>query len=155
MSADHDNPATLAQSPLLVVYGLVELHRGTSEWSTQGLGNTCAALVEAGRRSGMRVVLVEERLVRGEESSRGDCEDVDDDDNREEGEGLGPERTGKDVRESGGGKGIWHEKLPILSGSVKRTGAEVEYGGRTVEVGVVLRRWFKFERGEWEHGGYV
>jgi hypothetical protein len=103
----------------------------------------------------MRVVLVEERRVRGEESSRGDSEGVDDDDNREEEEeGLGPERTGKDVRESGG-KGIWHEKLPILSGSVKRTGAEVEYGGRTVEVGMVLRRWFKFERGEWEHGGYV
>jgi hypothetical protein len=133
-----------------VVYGLVELHRGTSEWSTQGLGNTCAALVEAGKGAGRRIVLVEERWKGDEEE--GDGGDADDNDG--EGNGDRNMRMGTDVGEHGV-KGIWHEKLPILSGSLRRAGAEAEYGGRTVEVGMVLRRWFTFGRGEWEDGGYA
>ncbi|TVY55232.1 hypothetical protein LSUE1_G009604, partial [Lachnellula suecica] len=35
------------KAPLLVAYGLVELHKDTSEWSAQGLGNSVAGLVEA------------------------------------------------------------------------------------------------------------
>jgi hypothetical protein len=157
VSTDHDIQDTQTHVPLLVVYGLVELHRGTSEWSTQGLGSTCAALVEAGRRSGRRVVLVEERPVGDEEEGAGEgggeeVEGAGDNDGEDDGErNLRMER---EVRERGG-KGIWHEKLPILSGSLRRAGAEVEYGGRTVEVGMVLRRWFTFGRGEWEDGGYA
>jgi hypothetical protein len=52
-------------------------------------------------------------------------------------------------------EGVWHERLPILSGSVRRIGAGAEYVGRTVEVGVVLRRWFKFGKGDWEDGNYA
>jgi hypothetical protein len=136
----------------------VELHRGTSEWSTQGLGNTCAALVEAGRRVGRRVVLIEERRVGDDEEGgageEGGEEGEDADDNDGEDDGERNLKIGMDVRERRG-KGIWHEKLPILSGSVRRAGAKVEYGGRTVEVGMVLRRWFVFGRGEWEDGGYA
>lgn len=96
-------------------------------------------------------MLVEERRVGDEEGAREGGEDADDDEEEEdEDDGL---RTGKGARERGT-QGIWHEKLPILSGSVKRAGAEVEYGGRTVEVGMALRRWFKFGRGQWEDGGY-
>lgn len=45
----------------MLVYGLVSLHRDTSDWSAQGLGNSLAGLVEAGRRGGRRLMLVEER----------------------------------------------------------------------------------------------
>lgn len=154
---DRDNSGTYSTYPLLVLYGLVELHRETSEWSTQGLGNTCAALVEAGRRSRRRVVLVEERRVGADEQRAGEDGGEDGEEAGDNGNEDGSEMNlgiGRDVRESGG-NGIWHEKLPILSGSVKRAGAEAEYGGRTVEVVMVLRRWFKFARGQWENGGQV
>lgn len=42
-----------------MVYGLLGLHRQTSEWSAQGLGNSAAALVEA--RWGQTVVIMERR----------------------------------------------------------------------------------------------
>lgn len=44
---------------------------------------------------------------------------------------------------------VWDEKIPMLNGSVKRAGFESEEGGwsgRTIEVGRVLARWFKFGR---------
>ncbi|CAK7264167.1 hypothetical protein SEPCBS119000_000860 [Sporothrix epigloea] len=43
----------------LLVYGFVGLHRGTSEWSGQGLGASVAVLVEAGWRTGLNVLVVE------------------------------------------------------------------------------------------------
>jgi hypothetical protein len=47
------------KGPLIVVYGLLGLHRHTSEWSAQGLGNSAAVLVEAGW--GQKVVILERR----------------------------------------------------------------------------------------------
>ncbi|TPX14129.1 uncharacterized protein E0L32_000523 [Thyridium curvatum] len=47
------------QSPLLLVYGFLELHRHTSEWSAQGLGHTAAGLVEAARLHSFQPVIVE------------------------------------------------------------------------------------------------
>ncbi|KAH7417928.1 hypothetical protein BKA64DRAFT_183139 [Cadophora sp. MPI-SDFR-AT-0126] len=121
------------RTPLLVVYGLVALHRDTSEWSAQGLGRSVAALVEAGWRGGRGVVVLEER----EWDADGGGDGVDSDDG---GEGRERMLTG------------WRERLPMLNGSVKRVGLENEDGGwsgRTVEIGRVLGRWFRFERGEW------
>lgn len=106
------------EMPLLVVYGLVELHRDTSEWSAQGLGNSVAGLVEAGWRGRWEVVVIEER---------------------------------KDEEEEERSK-VWEQRVPILSGSVRRAGMENEDGGwsgRTVEVGRILGRWFRFGRGDW------
>ena len=121
---------------MLVVYGLVELHRDTSEWSAQGLGNTLAGLVEAGWRSGRGVVVLEERKVGGEDHHPiGDP-----------GEG---DETGERMRIKTG----WNEGVPMLNGSVRRAGMESEdagWSGRTVEVGRILSRWFKFERTDWE-----
>lgn len=114
------------RTPLLVVYGMVALHRDTSEWSAQGLGSSVAALVEAGWRGGRKVVVVEERELYDES---------------EGGEGA-------EIRTAG-----WDERLPMLNGSVKRVGLESEDGGwsgRTLEVGRVFGRWFRFERGEWD-----
>lgn len=115
-----------------MVYGLVALHRDTSEWSAQGLGNSCAALIEAGWRARRRVVLLEEKAIED-----GDI-DVD-----------------EELIEGGGSAAgnVWGEKVPMLNGSVRRAGMESEDGGwsgRTIEVGRVLGRWFKFRKGDWD-----
>ncbi|PMD36097.1 hypothetical protein L207DRAFT_532990 [Hyaloscypha variabilis F] len=119
--------------PLLVVYGLLELHRDTSEWSAQGLGNSVAGLVEAGSRTERKVVLLEERGLDDDLSDAG----------------L-EERRKNRFR-------IWEEGVPMLNGSVRRAGLESEDGGwsgRTVEVGRILARWFKFGKGDWEGDEY-
>ena len=135
----------VTQTPVLLVYGLIELHHETSEWSTQGLGNTLAGLVEAGARTGQRVVIVEKREeVEDEERAVDDGGEADSD----EEEKAARAETLRQRRH----EGVWHERLPILNGNVRRIGADAEYVGRTVEVGMVLRRWFKFGRGNWEMG---
>ncbi len=121
------------KTPLLVVYGLLELHRDTSEWSAQGLGNSIAGLVEAGWRTRRQVVLLEERCMDdGSKNAGGDVE-------------LEEKRKS--------GVKVWEERVPMLNGSVRRAGLESEDGGwsgRTVEVGRILARWFKFGEGDWE-----
>ncbi|KFH45156.1 hypothetical protein ACRE_039970 [Hapsidospora chrysogenum ATCC 11550] len=48
-------------SPLLLVYGFLEVHRVTTEWSAQGIANSAAALVEAAARNSFRAAVVEPR----------------------------------------------------------------------------------------------
>jgi hypothetical protein len=113
---------------VLVVYGVLGLHRDTSEWSAQGIGNSIASVVEAEVRGGRRVVLIEEKALDS-------LEDVEVDD-----------------RESGKERVVWEERVPMLNGSMRRAGLESEEGGwsgRTVEVGRIVGRWFKFARAEW------
>jgi hypothetical protein len=122
-----DKPGT--KLPFLVVYGLLELHRDTSEWSAQGLGNSIAGLVEAGWRTGRKVVVLEER---GKDECLSDLEVEEGRKNRVK---------------------VWEEGVPMLNGSVRQAGPESEDGGwsgRTVEVGRILARWFKFGNGDWE-----
>jgi hypothetical protein len=119
--------------PLLVMYGLVGLHRDTSEWSAQGLGNSLSSLVEAGRRASRKVVLMEEKTI-------GVGTDL--------GEGAAEGEESKKVISK-----IWDERVPMLNGSARRAGLESEDGGwsgRTVEVGRILSRWFKFQKGDWD-----
>lgn len=54
-------PAVNRQAPLLLVYGFLELHRDSSEWSAQGISNTAAALVESAQRNRFRAAIVEPR----------------------------------------------------------------------------------------------
>jgi hypothetical protein len=119
--------------PLLVVYGLVELHRDTSEWSAQGLGNTLAGLMEAGLWSKRKIVVLEERMTDD------DLSNVYGDEGPMEAELE--ESKGKQLMK------VWEEKVPMLNGSVRRAGLESEDGGwsgRTVEMGRIFGRWFKF-----------
>jgi len=128
------------------VYGLVELHRDTSEWSAQGLSNSLAALVEAGARTETRVVILESREVNegveagGDEERDVHVEDV--------------ERVTVGENEQRGEVGKWwKERVPMLNGSVRRAGLEGEDGGwsgRTVAIGSILGRWCRFGRGDWE-----
>ncbi|KAK2044701.1 hypothetical protein LZ31DRAFT_575691 [Colletotrichum somersetense] len=67
-----NHPSPLSSSgkvrpPLLIVYGLLNLHRDTSEWSAQGLSNSAAALLEAARRTEFKPVVVEPKGAGGHE----------------------------------------------------------------------------------------
>jgi hypothetical protein len=66
---------------LLVAYGLVDAHRGTSEWSSQGVGATVSILVDAcAVPRGLRAVVVEpreRRRVKREEEEKVKDEDID------------------------------------------------------------------------------
>ncbi|CAL3971381.1 unnamed protein product [Diplocarpon coronariae] len=110
------------RKPLVVVYGLVGLHRDTSEWSAQGLGDTVAGLVEAGKRSGRCVVVVEEKT-------------------RDFG------NDGQGGRVAWGERLPILNGSVRRPGLESEDGA---WSGRTVEVGRVLGRWFAFKRGEWD-----
>lgn len=141
----------------LVVWGLVSMHKGTSEWSVQGLSSTAAALVEAGQRMGRKVVLVEEaenELGREDEEGEGEFaggEGMEGQGNLEEISGFNEDGELEDGRHVGQEikrqRGIYHQRLPMLNGSSKTDANDLETGawsGRTVEVGIVLKRWFRF-----------
>ena len=112
--------------PHLLLYGFLDLHRDTSEWSAQGLGSSASALVDLGRRLSWDVAVVEPRRAAG---------------------------SGGDLQEGTRLEDVLRETVPILSGGGRRLGLESEDGGwsgRRVEVGRVLMRWFRFQRGRWE-----
>ncbi|KAI0600964.1 hypothetical protein F4775DRAFT_516561 [Biscogniauxia sp. FL1348] len=140
-------PSSTSATPALLVYGLLALHRDTSEWSAQGLGNTASALVELAHRLTWQAVLVEP-LVVGEGEGQGD--------NVASPAVSGAQR--RDARLSLAD--LLAETAPILSGGVRRKmgqgAGEAAWAGRTVEVGRVLGRWFVFQHGLWdeeEEGG--
>ncbi|KAK4198264.1 hypothetical protein QBC40DRAFT_230469 [Triangularia verruculosa] len=111
---------------LLLVYGFLGLHRHTSEWSVQGVSGTAAVLVEAAKKAGLRAVIVEAPAP-------------------------SPPAETTDYRQHEAE--ILSEKMPVLSGSSKRTGLDLEGTGwtaKTIEVSRVLGRWFRFQKGEWE-----
>ncbi|KAL2164965.1 hypothetical protein VTH06DRAFT_261 [Thermothelomyces fergusii] len=144
-------PAPAAPSPvvrraLLVVYNLLGLHRDTSEWSVQGLGTSCAALVEAGVREGLAVV-VAEGPGEGSGGGAGEAERGDGDDEAGHGD-LEPRQ-----RTLSGLDRVLQESVPVLGGRGVRIGGERErrggWAGKTVDVARVLGRWFEFRKGEW------
>lgn len=121
-TAGHDSSTTApTPTPTLLIYGLLALHRATSEWSVQGLSGTAAVVVEAAARAGMRAVVVEPRGF-GDEVELGEVlgEEV-------------PVLSGGDARRTG------------LAG---RGGGG--WTGRMVEVRRVLARWFDFREGGWD-----
>ncbi|KAK8080175.1 hypothetical protein PG997_007993 [Apiospora hydei] len=141
---------TARRPPHLILYGLVALHRDTSEWSAQGLGTTCAAVAETGRRLGWRVEVADPpgpspspyQSPRDHDLTLGDETHEDARRNKVRGEQALQE--------------LLREKVPILSGGVPlRPGLfDADEGGgwsgRAVEVGRVLSRWCHFAKGEWD-----
>ncbi|TQS35844.1 hypothetical protein Golomagni_03723 [Golovinomyces magnicellulatus] len=112
--------------PLLMVYGLIELHNDTSEWCAQGLCNTLASLIEAGPRSHRKVVITEKWTKKTNEDCRSESNADLDDLSR---------------------CSIWEMRVPILHTSAKYAGVQGEnqiWIGRTTEIGRILARWFKF-----------
>lgn len=124
------------RQPLLLVYGLLNLHRDTSEWSAQGISNTAAGLVEAARRTRFQAVLVDHprrpsRQSEGERDGAGD--------------GGGDDAAGAE-------ESLLSEEVTVLSASARRAGADLDdaaWTGRKVTVGRVLSRWFRHGKGNW------
>ncbi|KAL2267297.1 hypothetical protein VTJ83DRAFT_4574 [Remersonia thermophila] len=131
----HGNkPVSQEEAPLLLVYGFLRLHRDTSEWSAQGVGASAAGLVEAAARTGLRAVVVEgqqqHQTPQGQKSGGGD---------------------GDEPAAVVGMDKLLAEKVPILSGGdAKRIGGEL--GRKTVEVRMVLGRWFRLGDRAWWDG---
>ncbi|KAI1468831.1 uncharacterized protein F4812DRAFT_348144 [Daldinia caldariorum] len=48
-------------APCIILYGFLEMHRDTSEWSAQGLGDSASAVVELGHRLSWQTIVVEPR----------------------------------------------------------------------------------------------
>lgn len=55
----HRHRSGVEEPPALLVYGFLELHRATSEWSAQGLANSTSVLVEAAARNGFGAAIVD------------------------------------------------------------------------------------------------
>lgn len=106
---------------------------------------------------GRKVVLVEEAESEpnregeedegepaGDEGVEGQGEVEDMSGYNDDGELESGDQAGKEPKQQ---SGIYHKRLPMLNGSSKTDANDPEAGswsGRTVEVGIVLRRWFKF-----------
>ncbi|KAK8868937.1 hypothetical protein PGQ11_007515 [Apiospora arundinis] len=140
--------------PHLILYGLVALHRETSEWSAQGLGTTCAAVAETGRRFGWRVEVADPPSPSPPSSRHASSQDHDD--HHEPLYGYDDHDDGsrhRIIRRDEGLQMLLKEKLPILSGGIARRPDADEGGrfsGRAVEVGRVLSRWCDFGTGQWD-----
>lgn len=152
--------------PKLIVYGLVNLHRESSEWSVQGLGTTLAEVVEAGNRAGTSAIVVEPYHILPDREVEGGAHhggvqlagnannDDTDGDARDTGQGQDVEAfTNSKAREA-----VWAERVPMLSRSVRRR-TETDgdtWMGRTIEIGAILGRWFQFgPDGFWEDHGFA
>ncbi|KAI0834101.1 hypothetical protein F5Y06DRAFT_178493 [Hypoxylon sp. FL0890] len=105
--------------PSIILYGFLDIHRDTSEWSAQGLSNSASTLVELGHRLSWQTIIVEPQKHNSTSSL----------------------------------EGMLKEAVPFLSGGGRRLALDSEEGGwtgRTVEVGRVMKRWFHFQRGQWD-----
>ena len=111
--------------PILLILGLVDLHRPTNEHSAQGISRTIAIAVESARLAGLKLVI-------GEYHKGADNNDVN---------GFHEGVTGVSDRAT---QDPWAEEIPILSGSIRFGNNEELRTGSTVDVGRVLKRWCKF-----------
>lgn len=108
--------------PIFAVWGMVNLHRSTAEHSAQGLSRTLAMAVEAASLAGQRLILVESRKRRQDDS-------VD---------------TGGTLFEALDDP--WKEQVSLLSGILGFVGENRASTGQTVEVGKVVGKWCNFTR---------
>ncbi|KAL9596473.1 MAG: hypothetical protein Q9219_005779 [cf. Caloplaca sp. 3 TL-2023] len=103
--------------PRLIIYGLLGLHRNTTEYSLQGLSRSLAIAVEAADTFGLRLILIE----RVEDSEPLDTDSM----------------TDTDAVPS---PNYWTEQVPLLNSSLALSSARA-WAGRMVSVGSILARW--------------
>ncbi|KAL9039813.1 MAG: hypothetical protein Q9180_002304 [Flavoplaca navasiana] len=113
-------PESGQRCPLLVIYGLINLHRATTDYSVQGLSRSLAIAVETAELSIMRLLLVED-------SADWECSNLE----------TGSEAAAVTVNDP------WKEQVPFLNSSVLSSGDRLA-AGRTVEVGAVIAKWCDF-----------
>ncbi|MCJ1435571.1 hypothetical protein MMC27_004945 [Xylographa pallens] len=105
--------------PILGILNMLDVHRGTSDFSAQGISRTFASAVDAAARSNMQLLVTE--LPRSEAlDNEGDAE----------------------IRYSEGEP--WSEQIPLLCGSLRFGEGQKIWAGRTVEICQVVARWCRF-----------
>lgn len=138
----------------LVVWNLVRSSCHTSEWSVQGLSETVAALIDCAQRLDCSIALAEAAESPAELEQHHEGTEEED----EAMHGVMTEYQEEDARATEPAENtvmpespavqndIYQRLLPMLNGSSQRAGLSdsAAWSGRTVEVGVVLKRWFEF-----------
>ena len=103
------------RAPNLVIYGLLELHLASSEFSAQGLSRTFAVATEAARRCSAKLIIVEPlRINNGEvlsSSNEFECKD------------------------------LWKTQIPLLNGNSRSSDDDRIWAGKTIEIAQVANRW--------------
>ncbi|MCJ1390889.1 hypothetical protein MMC18_003750 [Xylographa bjoerkii] len=112
----YDKPGK--RRPILGILNVLEAHRGTSDFSAQGISRTIAGAVAAAARSNMQLLVIE--LPRSEG-------------------GYGE----RDAQIQHAGE-PWSEQVPLLCGSLKFGEDQKIWAGRTVEIRQVVARWCRF-----------
>ena len=107
------------RTPILGILNMLEAHRGTSDFSVQGISRTFAIAVDAAARSNVQLLVTE--LPRSEDL------DI---------EG-GAQIPSPDAEP-------WSEQVPLLCGSLRFGEDQKIWAGRTVETRQVAARWCRF-----------
>ncbi|KAJ6447216.1 mediator of RNA polymerase II transcription subunit 4 [Purpureocillium lavendulum] len=131
-------------APLLLVYGLLELHRDGAEWSAQGLNTSLAVLVDCAARVGLAPALMEPRRrpMQPQQQQQHHQQQHQQHQQQQQPQPHHPGDTSGDGDTSSSPEllAALAEPVPILSGSERRR--DGSWSGRTVPVGRVLGRWF-------------
>ena len=107
------------RTPMLGILNVLQLHRGTGDFSAQGMSRTLAAAVDAAARSDMQLFLGELPV----------CDD---------------ENGDRDAQIHPSEGDLWSEQVPLLCGSLRFGEDQRIWAGRTVEIRQVAARWCKF-----------
>ena len=106
-------------TPVLGILNMLDVHRGTSDFSAQGISKTFASAVDAAARNNMQLLVTE--LPRSEVL----------------------DNEGDDQIQYSEGK-HWNEQIPLLCGSLRFGEGQKIWAGRTVEICQVVARWCHF-----------
>ncbi len=146
-------PTKSKKLQLLIVYSLLTLHRHTSEWSVQGLGASLAALIEAAKRKGLGVLLVENPSSFSSSSmpssSSPSSPSLPSPSLSVAVPSQGQGQTETERLPSLGMEALLAERVPVLRRAPAGDGG-AGWAGKTVDVGRVLGRWFRVRDGGWE-----
>ena len=120
---DPTNPGTTfsrpgKRTPILGILNMLEVHRGTSDFSAQGISRTFASAVDAAARNNLQLLVNE--IPRSE----------------------GPDEGENQIQYSEGEP--WSEQIPLLCGSLRFGEDQKIWAGRTVEMRQVPARWCRF-----------
>ncbi|MCJ1405592.1 hypothetical protein MMC11_008820 [Xylographa trunciseda] len=116
-SVTYDKPGK--RTPILGILNILEVHRGTSDFSAQGISRTFASAIAAAVRSNMQLLVNE---LPGSEG--------------------GDEEREFQIQYSEGKP--WTEQVPLLCGSLRFGDDQKIWAGRTVEIRQVVARWCRF-----------
>ncbi|KIW00478.1 uncharacterized protein PV09_08001 [Verruconis gallopava] len=135
-----DSGITPQKWPVMALINPIALHRGTLDFSAQGLGRTLASAVEAAARTKAKLVVVE-CPPRANSSERNTGAMLDDDETPMP--FLGHD-TG--MQSEAAHQDLWDEEVSILNISTSTFGAGARgWAGRTVKIKAVAERWFTFD----------